>query len=250
MNIISENERELGITGNEDIDNLLLNYIPLKTLVKLFIISKYVKKVIKGNKRIYDLITLLRKNSIYDSKNDIYLFSQEPGYYNPDIENYGLELLVNGDKRKLKRLLDFFDNDDDNELYRKLLSDIIDDDNLKYNENIYKLLFSLRNNKHDEIIQRELDCMQDGSMNYEEFLPIIIVMTKAGISIEDEQLINTIKQKIRYLNDYEIDLTMSDMANEKRNPLPFYNHIQELLDMQMTSVNQYYLDHLYDKYKK
>lgn len=237
--ILTDEEYRLGFTGIEDVDAKLLNYLDFKTLISLFTISKYVERLIKKNKEIYDLITLLKDISIYDRYRDIY--KMKNSLSKMIIEDYMIELLEKDKINRADKILKFFETKRDQldtlrlneELYVKLLNKIINK-NLHKQEYLYENLFLLkpRNLSHNSMIPKVLPNIWN--VDFLDFLPLIVAISHAAKNINDIKLIHELQHLLIDLNDSNIRLLYNDywLKEDSGN---FMDYIDELRDLGMLS---------------
>jgi len=225
---------EYKFTGLEDVDDKILDYIDFKTLISLSKDNAYVKRLIKNNKKINDVIELLINNTTYDPHKDRYLLLLN----NDKIEYYVINLLENDEVGQARKILDFSETKNhpldivhlDDELYVRLLDKIIFDKYLYMDEKLYENLLPLkpRNLTHRDTLIDILDRFHDneGIIN---FLTLVIIIS--NVAPNDIELMNELRNQLSQFTDDEIEDIYHDMEEDEAET--FMDLIEELRDMDM-----------------
>jgi len=136
--MITEDYR-MGFTGKFDTDKYLIDQLDLKDLLQFYQTDKYIRSLIDNDKRLKELIRLLKNSSIYNPETKSFDFKDtysrdktgRAAFYQTEITDYTLKLFENRKTSEVIKIVDFYEPKD------KLYVDY----NNAYNEYFYGRLF-------------------------------------------------------------------------------------------------------------
>lgn len=208
---------KLGLTGSVDTDKFLIDQLDLKSLLQYYQTDTYTKNLVDNNKKLKELIELLKRDSTYSPEAQAFYFKENEFVFDPvtktnkvtqtGIIDYTLDLLKNRKVDEAMKIVDFYEPVNKSNIgydsiyneyfYGRLFYEILESD-MWDSPHIFEDYFSITPKNFDwgnlQTIDPNFNFIADvleiplANWPYKDSLKLMINLIKIAIAIHKEQL--------------------------------------------------------------